>query len=370
MTKVLVAYFSATGATADVAEKLARATGADLFEIEPAQKYTPADLDWQNKQSRSSLEMNDPKSRPALAVPSPDMTGYDTIFLGFPIWWYREPAIIDTFLESTDFAGKTIIPFATSGSSDMGHTADHIQALVPGASVQSGNRFSSGIPQAQLKEWADTYLPQTHTPKVLLVNGSPHPNGCTYTALKEIADTLQKNGVDSEIFQIGTKPVAGCIACMKCRDTGKCVFDDGVNELGSRLDEFDAVVLGSPVYYAGPSGQLCAFCDRLFFTYGKKLAGKLGAAVVSCRRGGASAAFDRLNKYFGILNMHTVGSQYWNMVHGFTPDDVRQDAEGLQTMRTLAENMAWLLKCIELGRQNGLPVPGHEPVTPTHFIRS
>jgi len=205
--------------------------------------------------------------------------------------------------------------------------------------------------------------------KVLLINGSPHANGCTYTALQEIAQTLQKQGIESEIFHIGTKPVAGCIACMKCKEIGHCVFNDSVDTIGARLDEFDAVVLGSPVYYAGPSGQLCSFCDRLFFVYGKKMAGKLGASVVSCRRGGASAAFDRLNKYFGILNMHTVGSQYWNMVHGFTPDDVRKDLEGLQTMRTLAENMAWLLKCIELGKKNGLPVPVHEPVTPTHFIQ-
>ena len=205
--------------------------------------------------------------------------------------------------------------------------------------------------------------------KVLLINGSPHVHGCTDTALREIANTLQKHAIESEIFHIGTKPVAGCIACMKCKETGHCVFNDSVDTIGARLDEFDAIVLGSPVYYAGPSGQLCSFCDRLFFVYGKKMAGKLGASVVSCRRGGASAAFDRLNKYFGILNMHTVGSQYWNMVHGFTPDDVHKDLEGLQTMRTLAENMAWLLKCIELGRKNGLPVPVHEPVTLTHFIQ-
>ena len=205
--------------------------------------------------------------------------------------------------------------------------------------------------------------------KVLLINGSPHPQGCTYTALSEVAQTLKKNQIDSEIFHIGTKPISGCIACMKCKETGHCVFDDAVDELGARLDEFDAVILGSPVYYAGPSGQLCAFCDRLFFVYGKKMAGKLGASVVSCRRGGATAAFDRLNKYFGILNMHIVGSQYWNMVHGFTPTDVQKDLEGLQTMRTLAENMAWLLKCIEIGKQHGIPAPQYEPVTPTHFIR-
>ena len=205
--------------------------------------------------------------------------------------------------------------------------------------------------------------------KVLLINGSPNQAGCTFTALSEVAQTLKKHAVETEIFHIGAKPVAGCIACRKCRETGKCVFEDDVNALGARLDEFDGIVLGSPVYYAGPSGQLCAFCDRLFFTNGRKMAGKLAAAVVSCRRGGATAAFERLNKYFTITNMLVVGSQYWNMVHGFTPDDVRKDLEGLQTMRTLGENMAWLLKCIELGRKNGIKRPQYEPVTPTNFIQ-
>lgn len=205
--------------------------------------------------------------------------------------------------------------------------------------------------------------------KALLINGSPHKEGCTFTALSEMADTLKKNGIESEIFHIGTKPIANCIACGKCRETGKCVFDtDGVNEIGARLDEFDAIVLGSPVYYAGPSGQLCSFCDRLFFANSKKMAGKLAAAVVSCRRGGATASFDRLNKYFTITNMQIVGSQYWNMVHGFTPEDVRKDAEGLQTMRTLAQNMAWLLKCIELGKKHGINKPEYEPITLTNFI--
>lgn len=204
--------------------------------------------------------------------------------------------------------------------------------------------------------------------KALLINGSPHKAGCTFTALNEIAKTLAKNGVEAEIFHIGVKPIAGCIACGKCRETGRCVFDDGVNQLSARLDEFDAVVLGSPVYYAGPSGQLCSFCDRLFFVNAPKMAGKLAAAVVSCRRGGATAAFDRLSKYFGITNMMVVGSQYWNMVHGFTPEDVRKDKEGLQTMRTLAQNMAWLLKCIESGKNNGISKPEYEPITFTHFI--
>ncbi len=203
--------------------------------------------------------------------------------------------------------------------------------------------------------------------KVLLINGSPHKEGCTFTALSEVANTLNKNGIETEIFHIGVKPIAGCIACRQCVQKGQCVFDDVVNQVGARLDEFDALILGSPVYYAGPAGQMCCFCDRLFFAHGKKLVGKLAAAVVSCRRGGATASFDRLNKYFTINKMQVVGSQYWNMVHGHTPEDVRKDKEGLQTMRTLGQNMAWLLKCIELGKKNGINRPEYEPITFTSF---
>ena len=144
---------------------------------------------------------------------------------------------------------------------------------------------------------------------------------------------------------------------MSCHKTGKCVQQDKVNELVEHMDSIDAVVIGSPVYYAGPAGQLTAFLDRMFFVGGSRWAGKLGAAVVSCRRGGATAAFDRLNKYFTICNMPVISSQYWNQVHGMTPDNVRKDKEGLQTMRTLGENMAWLLRCIEAGRKAGVPVP-------------
>ena len=204
--------------------------------------------------------------------------------------------------------------------------------------------------------------------KVLLINGSPHEFGCTYTALKEIGDTLGKNGVESQLLYLGKAPVAGCIACGKCGETGRCVFDDKVNEVLEKLDEYGGIVVGSPVYYAGPNGALTAFLDRLFYCSEDRMAGKLAASVVSCRRGGASAAFDRLNKYFGISNMHIVGSQYWNQVHGFTPDDVRRDREGLQTMRTLAQNMAWLLKSIETGREKGVPLPQYEERLRTHFI--
>ena len=196
--------------------------------------------------------------------------------------------------------------------------------------------------------------------KILLINGSPNEKGCTYTALSEIAGTLAKNHVESEILYLGKKPVAGCIACGKCFQTGRCVFDDKVNEVLEKLDEYNGIVVGSPVYYAGPAGQLCAFLDRLFFCSERRMAGKLGAAVVSCRRGGASAAFDRLNKYFTICNMTVVGSQYWNQVHGFTPEDVRRDEEGLQTMRTLAQNIIWLLKSMEAGKRAGIEAPVYE----------
>ena len=204
--------------------------------------------------------------------------------------------------------------------------------------------------------------------KVLLINGSPNERGCTYTALNEVAGALAKNGVETELLYLGKNPVAGCIACGKCFQTGRCIFDDKVNEILEKLNGYDGIVIGSPVYYAGPAGQLCAFLDRLFFCSGGRMAGKLGAAVVSCRRGGASAAFDRLNKYFTIANMHVVGSQYWNQVHGFTPEDVRRDEEGLQTMRTLGQNMAWLLKNVEAGREKGVPFPEYEAQVQTNFI--
>ena len=204
--------------------------------------------------------------------------------------------------------------------------------------------------------------------KVLLINGSPHELGCSYTALSEVAGVLNKNGVETELMWVGTKAINGCIDCGKCAETGRCVFNDMVNAILDRLDEFDGIVVGSPVYYGSASAQLCCVLDRLFFAGGGRMAGKLAAAVVSCRRGGASAAFDRLNKYFEMNNMPVVPSQYWNQVHGFTPDDVRKDAEGLQTMRTLAQNMAWLLQSIQAGREKGLEKPVYEERLWTHFI--
>lgn len=205
--------------------------------------------------------------------------------------------------------------------------------------------------------------------KVLLINGSPNEAGCTYTALSEVADTLHKNEVETELLQIGKKPVAGCIACGKCFSTGKCIFDDQVNKILERIEEFDGIVVGSPVYYSGPSGQVCALLDRLFFSSGGRMEGKVAAAVVSCRRGGASAAFDRLNKYFSISNMRIATSQYWNQVHGSSPEDVRRDEEGLQTMRTLGQNIAWMIKLKKAGEAAGVVAPEYEKKIATNFIR-
>ena len=205
--------------------------------------------------------------------------------------------------------------------------------------------------------------------KVLLINGSPNEKGCTYTALEEIAKEFAKENIDYEIFHIGKKAITGCTACSACRKSGYCVFnDDPVNNVIDKIKQSDAVIVGSPVYYAGISGQVKALMDRAFFA-GTGYANKLAASVVSCRRGGASAAFDQMNHYFAISNMHVVSSQYWNQVHGYTPEDVKQDLEGLQTMRTLSRNMAWLLKCIELADKNHIARPEYEQWIPTNFIR-
>lgn len=205
--------------------------------------------------------------------------------------------------------------------------------------------------------------------KVILVNGSPKEKGCTYTALCEVAGALEKNGIETEIFQVGAKPIAGCIGCGACSKTGKCFVNDGVNEFVEKAKAADGFVFGSPVHYAAASGALTSFLDRAFYGKGAVFAGKPGAAIVSCRRGGASAAFDQLNKYFTISNMPVVSSQYWNQVHGNTPEEVRKDAEGMQTMRTLGNNMAWLLKCIEAGAAAGITFPEREPAVKTNFIR-
>ncbi len=205
--------------------------------------------------------------------------------------------------------------------------------------------------------------------KVLLVNGSPHAKGCTYTALSEVAAALEKQGIETEIFQVGTKPISGCLGCGGCMKTGKCVIDDVVNEFVEKAKEADGFVFGSPVHYAGASGAITSFLDRAFFGKSDIYADKPGAAIMSCRRGGATATLEQLNKYFTISNMPIVSSQYWNMVHGQTPDQVRQDLEGMQTMRTLGTNMAWLLKCIEAGKAAGIDLPKREAKVATNFIR-
>ncbi len=204
--------------------------------------------------------------------------------------------------------------------------------------------------------------------KVMLVNGSLHEKGCTYTALCEVAKALNANGIETEIFQLASKGVSGCKGCWACKKLGKCVIDDAVNEFVEKAVQFDGFVFGSPVYYASASGGLVSFMDRVFYSGGKKLAYKPAAAVVSCRRAGASTTFDVINKYFTINNMLVVGSNYWNEVHGNFAEEVLKDEEGLQTMRILGNNMAWVLKCLQLGKEANL-APERERKIMTNFIR-
>jgi multimeric flavodoxin WrbA len=209
--------------------------------------------------------------------------------------------------------------------------------------------------------------------KVLLVNGSPHPKGCTYTALEEVAATLNAEGIETQIFQVGIKPTSGCIACKKCAETGRCTFSDSVNEFLDLAMDADGFIFGSPVHYAAASGSITCFMDRAFYANAQggkqRFYLKPAAAVLSARRAGTTAAFDQLNKYFTISQMPVISSRYWNMVHGNTPEDVKKDLEGLQTMRILARNMAWFLKCREAGEKAGVPLPAREDVVMTNFIR-
>lgn len=191
---------------------------------------------------------------------------------------------------------------------------------------------------------------------VLLLNGSPNAHGCTYTALSEVAKTLEENGIETEIIHVGNKAIRGCIGCRKCKTAGKCVFNDLVNEVAPKFAACDGIVIGSPVYFASANGTLVSFVDRLFYSTPGDKTMKVGAAVVSARRGGNTATFDELNKYFTISGMPVASSQYWNMVHGYSADDVRKDKEGMQTMRVLGRNMAFLIKSIALGKEQfGLP---------------
>lgn len=204
--------------------------------------------------------------------------------------------------------------------------------------------------------------------KVLLINGSPNAKGCTYTALEEVSKTLNQEGIETEIIHVGNKDIRGCIACRKCKTNGKCVFNDIVNEVAPKFNECDGIIIGSPVYYASANGTLISFIDRLFYSMPADKTMKVGAAVVSCRRGGNTTTFDEINKYFTISGMPVASSQYWNMVHGNSPEEVKQDLEGMQTMRTLGKNMAFLMKSIQLGKEQ-FGLPEKEPHIFTNFIR-
>ncbi len=208
--------------------------------------------------------------------------------------------------------------------------------------------------------------------KVLLVNGSPHKEGCTYTALCAVSGALNLNGIGTDMFWIGNKPLSGCIACRKCRDLNRCVLQDAVNEFLEIAGDYDGFVFGTPVHWAGASGAITSFLDRVFYADlnggGKRFYLKPAAAVVSARRAGTTAAWDQMNKYFGLMQMPIITSRYWNMVHGAAPEEVRQDLEGMQIMETLGHNMAYFLKCKEVGSKI-VPPPPEEPQVYTNFIR-
>ena len=210
--------------------------------------------------------------------------------------------------------------------------------------------------------------------KVLLVNGSPHKSGCTNRALEEVAATLQKEGIETEMFWIGNKPIGGCIACKRCVQTGKCVFDDVVNTCREKAYKADGFVFGTPVHYGAASGNMTAFMDRLFYSelggnQNKAFYLKPAAAVISARRAGTTAAFYQMNKYFTIQEMPVASSRYWNVVHGAVPEQVEEDLEGLYTMRVLGRNMAYLLKCQEAAKKAGVALPEREPAIFTNFVR-
>lgn len=204
--------------------------------------------------------------------------------------------------------------------------------------------------------------------KVLLVNGSPHEKGCTYTGLKEVANALENNDIETEFLWLGIEPLAGCIGCNACLKTGKCFRNDIVNDFLNKVPDIDGFVFGSPVHFASSSGTLTSFMDRAFYGRRKLFENKPACCICSCRRGGASATFDQINKYFSMNNMPIVTSQYWNQIHGTNPDEVKRDLEGMQTMRTLGNNMAWLLKCIDIAKKSGLEYPKNEEIVKTNFI--
>lgn len=209
--------------------------------------------------------------------------------------------------------------------------------------------------------------------KVLLVNGSPHKEGCTYTALCTVSDALNQNSIDTDIFWIGNKPISGCIACHKCSDLNHCVFKDSVNEFLDLAEDYDGFVFGSPVHWAGTSGAMTSFLDRVFYADlnagGERFYLKPASTVISARRAGTTATWDQLNKYFGLMQMPIITSRYWNMVHGTCPEEVKKDEEGMQVMRILGKNMAYFLKCKESAQKAGIAAPEQEFITFTNFIR-
>lgn len=217
-------------------------------------------------------------------------------------------------------------------------------------------------------------MEQTGHPKVILVNAGPHRHGCTDRALREVAGELEKNGVTADVFWVGNKPLASCVGCKRCAATGKCVFDDRVNEFTDVALDYDGIVLGSPVHFGAATGAATAFFDRAFYSLRQKAGDeafrmKVGAAVTSCRRAGNTATIDQLNRYFQLLQMPIATSRYWNIVHGATAEEVEQDVEGLQAMRFLGGNMAFLIKAIRAAREAGIQPPAQEPTTYTNFIR-
>ena len=210
--------------------------------------------------------------------------------------------------------------------------------------------------------------------KVMIVNGSSHENGTTMVAINEMIKVFDEEGVETEVIQLGSKPIADCLQCNYCVKNGKCVFDDEVNRFVERAFDADGFVFASPVYYAHPSGRLYSFLDRVFFSSScadgsAAFRFKPGAAIAVARRGGTSATFDGINKYFGISQMPVAGSTYWNMVHGLRSDDAPKDEEGMQTMRNLARNMIWMMRCFKAGKDAGIPYPDSESGAMTNFIK-
>ena len=209
--------------------------------------------------------------------------------------------------------------------------------------------------------------------QVLLINGSPHRAGCTDAALQAVGDTLRQEGIGADTFWIGTKPLSGCIACRRCAEQNRCVFRDAVNDFLDIAGDYDGFVFDTPVHWGAASGAITSFLDRAFYADhnggGDRFYLKPAAAVISARRAGTTATWDQLNKYFGLMQMPIITSQYWNLVHGTTPEEVRRDREGMQTLRTLGRNLAYFLKCRQLAQEQGLPPPRREAPVHTNFIR-